>query len=89
MSENEKDRGERYIPTVRYDSADDAGQKDGELLLGRERIREVAERYRIPLYEDPGVIEALARLDMSATIPLPLYGVIAEVLGFIYRLDHE
>ncbi len=77
----------KKMPTVRYDSQEESAALVP--VLDPERIREVAERYRIPLYEDPGVIEALARLDMSSTIPLDLYGVIAEVLGFVYRLDRE
>jgi flagellar biosynthesis protein len=52
-----------------------------------EEIIRVAQEHGIPLYEDPGLVEALARLDVTEYIPRELYAVVAEVLAYVYRVD--
>jgi flagellar biosynthesis protein len=52
-----------------------------------ETIVRIAKERGIPLYEDPGLVEALARLDVSDFIPRELYAVVAEVLAYVYRVD--
>ena len=54
-----------------------------------EEIVRVAKEHGIPLYEDAGLVEALARLDVSDYIPRELYAVVAEVLAYVYRVDAE
>lgn len=54
-----------------------------------EEIVRVAKEHDIPLYEDAGLVEALARLDVSDYIPRDLYAVVAEVLAYVYRVDAE
>jgi flagellar biosynthesis protein len=49
----------------------------------------VAKEHGVPLYEDAGLVEALARLDISEQIPRELYAVVAEVLAYVYRVDAE
>jgi flagellar biosynthesis protein len=86
---SQSDHRRQPVQTVRFDSAETDPKQPTEEPLNRHQVEQIAQRFRIPLYEDPGVVEALARLDMSATIPLEIYGVISEVLGFVYRLDNE
>ena len=61
------------------------------LAVGRgvsaEEIVRIAKERKIPLYEDPGLVEALARLDVAEYIPRELYAVVAEVLAYVYRVD--
>jgi flagellar biosynthesis protein len=52
-----------------------------------EQIVRVAKEHGIPLYEDPGLVEALAQLDLTEHIPRELYAVVAEVLAYVYRVD--
>jgi flagellar biosynthesis protein len=52
-----------------------------------ETIVRIAKEHNIPLYEDAGLVEALARLDVSDYIPRELYSVVAEVLAYVYRVD--
>ena len=60
----------------------------GSGMVAQEIIR-VAQEHGVPLYEDAALVEALARLDCSASIPRELYAVVAEVLAFVYRVDER
>lgn len=63
------------------------------LAVGRgvaaEEIVRLAKENDIPLYEDAGLVEALAHLDVSEYIPRELYAVVAEVLAYVYRVDEQ
>lgn len=63
------------------------------LAVGRginaDTIVRIAKEHNIPLYEDPGLVEALARLNVSEYIPRELYTVVAEVLAYVYRIDAD
>ncbi len=52
-----------------------------------ERIVSLAREHGVPLHQDPGLVEALARLEIGAVIPRELYTVVAEVLAFVYAVD--
>ena len=52
-----------------------------------ETIVRIAKKRGIPLYEDAGLVEALARLNVTDSIPRELYSVVAEVLAYVYRVD--
>ena len=54
-----------------------------------EEIVRVAREHGIPLHEDPGLVEALACLDVSEYIPRELYAVVAEVLAYVFRVDRQ
>jgi flagellar biosynthesis protein len=54
-----------------------------------EEIVRIAKEHNIPLHEDPGLVEALARLDVSDYVPRELYAVVAEILAYVYRVDSE
>ena len=54
-----------------------------------EQIVRVAKEHGVPLYEDAGLVEALAHLDVAEHIPRELYAVVAEVLAYVYRVDAE
>ncbi len=53
-----------------------------------ERIIVLAHEHGVEIYEDPDLVDALTRLDLDAEIPESHYRVVAEVLAFIYRLNH-
>ncbi|WP_223700250.1 EscU/YscU/HrcU family type III secretion system export apparatus switch protein [Sutcliffiella deserti] len=56
--------------------------------LVAENIIQEAIKHRIPIQEDPALIEMLLELELNKSIPEELYEIIAEVLSFVYKL-HE
>jgi flagellar biosynthesis protein len=57
--------------------------------LVAERIVALAREHGVPLHQDAGLVEALARLEVGTVIPRELYTVVAEVLAFVYAVDLE
>lgn len=57
--------------------------------LVAERIVALARAHGVPLHQDAGLVEALARLEVGTLIPRELYAVVAEVLAFVYAVDGE
>lgn len=54
-----------------------------------QKIIEKAREYKIPVYEDPHLAEALSHISLGDEIPSDLYEVVAEVLAFISKLDES
>ena len=84
-------RGPRSAVAIRYDLQKDRapriiGKGKGELA---ERMLAIAKEHKIPVREDPELIEVLAKLDVQEEIPPELYQVMAEVLTFIYRVNKK
>lgn len=57
--------------------------------LMAEEIVAVAREHGVPLHQDAGLVEALAKLDIGTVLPRELYAVVAEVLAFVYAIDAE
>ncbi len=55
--------------------------------LVAKRIVALAREHGVPLHQDAGLVEALARLEVGTVIPRELYTVVAEVLAFVYAVD--
>jgi flagellar biosynthesis protein len=55
----------------------------GELA---ERILALAATNKVPLREDPVLVEVLSRIDIGREIPPALFQAIAEVIAFAYSL---
>jgi flagellar biosynthesis protein len=73
---------------------DPAGAAPPEIIAtGRgmiaEEIVNAARQHGVPLHQDPGLVEALSKLDVGTVIPRELYAVVAEVLAFVYSVDAE
>lgn len=56
----------------------------GELA---ERIIDKAQESDIPTYEDDKLANTLSKLELGEMIPPELYGVVAEILVFVDRMD--
>lgn len=54
-----------------------------------EQILEIARQNQIPFYQHAELVEALLKLPVGAEIPPELYGLTAQVLSFVLRLDKE
>lgn len=68
----ESDEAPRVIATGRGEIAD--------------KILQIAQANQIPIREDPILAQALSLVDLEEEIPSELYAVVAEVLGWVYRL---
>ena len=71
------------------------GEDDAPVVIAKgaghlaERILEIANEYDIPLYEDPDLVEVLAKIDLGNVIPPELYQAVAEALAFVYNLNRK
>ena len=57
--------------------------------LTAEEIVRLAREHNVPIHQDAGLVEALAKLEVGSTIPRALYAVVAEVLAFVYAVDAQ
>lgn len=71
-----------------YDPNDQAPQvvASGKGALA-ERIIERAKENDVPTYVDKGLADTLMKLDIGDYIPPELYGVVAEILIYVDRMD--
>jgi len=58
----------------------------GELA---EAILALAEQHQVPIHTDSSLADALVRLRLGASIPPELYAAVAEVLAFLWTLEHR
>jgi flagellar biosynthesis protein len=52
-----------------------------------ERIIKTAKENNVPVFENSGLVDTLLQLDIGEQIPPELYGVVAEILVFISKVD--
>lgn len=54
------------------------------------KIREIAEKHKVPIYEDPSLARLLyEKVEIGEFIPQDLYYVIAKVLAYVYKLKNK
>ncbi len=59
---------------------------EGELA---ERIIKIAEENGIYIKEDKALVEILEKLNIYEEIPEELYGIIAEILLYVYEIEKK
>ncbi|HWR88822.1 MAG TPA: EscU/YscU/HrcU family type III secretion system export apparatus switch protein [Dissulfurispiraceae bacterium] len=86
MAENRK-----RAAALRYSPGKDAAPKIVAKGSGKmaERILDVAREHKVPLREDPQLVEILSTLDLYQEIPPELYRAVAEILAFVYRMTKK
>ncbi len=52
-----------------------------------DRIIETAKESDVPLYKDTNLTDTLLKLDIGDCIPPELYGVVAEILVYVDKMD--
>lgn len=52
-----------------------------------ERIIDTAKDSDVPLYKDTNLADTLLKLDIGDCIPPELYGVVAEILVYVDKMD--
>jgi flagellar biosynthesis protein len=75
----------KYVPKV--DRAPKITAKGSGLLA--EKIIALAKENRIPIQEDPALVQILSQLDFYEEIPPSVYRVVAEILAFIYSMNNK
>jgi flagellar biosynthesis protein len=80
----------RRATALNYEPGDSAPRitATGSGLVA-ERIIAAAREAGVPLRADPALAEALAALDLGATVPEALWRAVAEALAWAYRLDAD
>lgn len=54
-----------------------------------EKIKEIAQRYKVPILQNVPLAQALHKLDLDEEVPEELYDAVAEVLNFVYELRRK
>jgi flagellar biosynthesis protein len=73
----------KYTPKV--DQAPKVTAKGSGLIA--EKIIELARKHKIPIREDPALVQILSQLDFHQEVPPSVYGIVAEILAFIYSVN--
>lgn len=53
------------------------------------RIRDVAEKYDIPIVENPPLARALFTVEVEEEVPLEHYKAVAEIISYVYKLKGQ
>ena len=86
-----KNKKLKSVVALKYRSDADAAPKvtaKGEGLVA-ERIIELAKENQVPIKEDPDLVQILSQVDINKEIPPSVFKVVAELLGFVYRLNNK
>jgi len=54
-----------------------------------DKIIAVARANKIPIKEDPDLVQLLAQVDVGKEVPPSVYQVVAELLAFVYQLNQD
>ncbi len=88
---NNKNKGQepkKKAVALMYEPGSQAPQvvASGKGLIA-EKIIETAKQSDVPLYKDTNLAETLLNLDIGDCIPPELYGVVAEILVYVDKMD--
>ncbi len=89
---SERNKNNEQLNKVAVALAYDPGEEAPKVIAtGRgiiaEKILDKAKESDVPVYEDEKLAKTLSKLDLGEMIPPELYGVVAEVLVFVDRMD--
>ena len=87
MEDNEKDKKKTAV-ALQYNRGDEAPKviASGKGILA-EKILDKAKESDVPVYEDEKLAGTLSKLEIGDMIPPELYGVVAEILVFVDKMD--
>jgi flagellar biosynthesis protein len=74
-----------------YDHSPDSAPRvlaKGKGIIAENIISKAAEN-GVAVQEDKSLLVLLGKIDVGESIPEELYGAVAEVFAFVYRLDKE
>ena len=76
---------------IKYESSQDAAPRvtaKGRGVIAQ-KIIDLAVKHRVPLKEDPALVQILSKLEIDEHIPPELYRAIAEILAFVYTINQR
>lgn len=79
------------VVALRYAEEDDASPRvvaKGEGALAQ-RLLDLAREHGVPVRQDADLVQLLALCDLGEEIPAELYGAVAEMLLYLWRLNEE
>jgi len=84
----------RRAAALAYEASDIAGYRAPRVAAkGRGWVaEEIITRARaagVPIHESRELVDLLLQVDLDREIPTALYYAVAEVLAWVYRLEHE
>jgi flagellar biosynthesis protein len=84
MSDNKK----KTAVALQYNPGEEAPKivATGKGILA-EKILDKAKDNDVPVYEDEKLANTLSKLELGEMIPPELYGVVAEILVFVDKMD--
>ncbi|MCM1157598.1 MAG: EscU/YscU/HrcU family type III secretion system export apparatus switch protein [Bacteroidales bacterium] len=84
----EEPKKKKKAVALTYDPANQAPQvvASGQGVIA-DRIIERAKEADVATYEDEGLADTLLKLEIGEMIPQELYGVVAEILVYVDRMD--
>lgn len=87
-NQNELPEKKKTAVALRYMPGDEAPEvvATGKGILA-EKILEKAKEADVPVYEDEKLASTLSKLEIGDMIPPELYGVVAEILVYVDRMD--
>ncbi len=87
-NEGKQDEKQKIAVALSYNPGDEAPTvlATGKGMIA-ERILEKAEETDVPVYEDAKLAKTLSKLELGEMIPPELYGVVAEILVFVDKMD--
>lgn len=87
MAEDRRDKKRKAV-ALSYDPSNAAPQviASGQGVIA-DRIIEKAKEADVATYKDEGLADTLLKLEIGDMIPPELYGVVAEVLVYVDRMD--
>ncbi|MBH1989538.1 MAG: type III secretion system export apparatus subunit SctU [Myxococcaceae bacterium] len=76
---------------IRYEAKEHAAPIVLAKGMGKnaERIRQIAEQYKVPILQNIPLAHALNRLELEEEIPEELYDAVAEVLNWVYQMRKQ
>ncbi len=91
MAEKKSASKRQLAVALRYNEDKDAAPRVLAKGAGNvaQKILDLAKEHKIPVREDPDLVEALAKLDIGSFIPSELYPAVAEVLAYVYRQNQR
>ena len=83
------DKPKKKAVALMYDPNNQAPQvvASGQGVIA-DRIIDAAKDSDVPLYKDTNLTETLLKLDIGDCIPPELYGVVAEILVYVDKMDN-
>lgn len=86
--EEKQNMANKTAVALSYDAGDQAPKI---LATGKgyvaEKILEAAKKEQIPVHKDEQLASTLSKLELGDYIPKELYGVVAEILVFVDRVE--